>query len=147
RSIEEWDNVRWTRATSLVGPKNGREPEKEAMNANVTQATASQHQALTGKVSLVTGSTSGIGLAIARALAAQGSNVVLNGFGKATGSGGKRQRSAPGLGSRRTIRAPVRPVPAGMAEMSRRAGAAFGGLDFPVTNVGTRSVAPLSTSR
>ena len=38
-------------------------------------------RALEGKVSLVTGSTSGIGLAIAHALAAQGSAVVLNGFG------------------------------------------------------------------
>src|SRR6187402_2395082 len=38
-------------------------------------------RALEGKVSLVTGSTSGIGLGIARALAAQGSAVVLNGFG------------------------------------------------------------------
>ena len=36
---------------------------------------------LKGKTGLVTGSTSGIGLAIARALAAQGANVTINGFG------------------------------------------------------------------
>ena len=37
---------------------------------------------LDGRVSLITGSTSGIGLGIARALAAAGSAIVLNGFGK-----------------------------------------------------------------
>ena len=38
---------------------------------------------LKGKVAVVTGSTSGIGLAIARTCAQQGANVVINGFGDA----------------------------------------------------------------
>ena len=42
---------------------------------------AEETVSLSGKVALVTGSTSGIGLGIARALAAAGANVVLNGFG------------------------------------------------------------------
>ena len=40
---------------------------------------------LKGKTALITGSTSGIGLGIAKALAAQGAKVVLNGFGDAAG--------------------------------------------------------------
>jgi 3-hydroxybutyrate dehydrogenase len=39
------------------------------------------HEELAGRTSIVTGSTSGIGLGIARAFAAAGMNVVLNGFG------------------------------------------------------------------
>ena len=38
---------------------------------------------LKGKTALITGSTSGIGLGIAKAFAAQGANVILNGFGDA----------------------------------------------------------------
>ena len=40
---------------------------------------------LKGRTALVTGSTSGIGLGIAKALAAQGANVMLNGFGDVEG--------------------------------------------------------------
>jgi 3-hydroxybutyrate dehydrogenase len=52
------------------------------MNIAIKPENISSREALAGKVSVVTGSTSGIGLGIARALAAAGSEIVLNGFGK-----------------------------------------------------------------
>ena len=52
------------------------------MNVAMTERGASTAQLLKDKVSLVTGSTSGIGLGIVRAFAASGAAVVLNGFGK-----------------------------------------------------------------
>jgi 3-hydroxybutyrate dehydrogenase len=52
-----------------------------AMNIQLTQRSMPADRPLSGKVSLITGSTSGIGLGIAHALAGSGSDVVLNGFG------------------------------------------------------------------
>ena len=53
------------------------------MNIQIKTQNTSAARPLDGKVSLVTGSTSGIGLGIARALAQAGSAVVLNGLGAA----------------------------------------------------------------
>ena len=52
------------------------------MNIAIAPNNIKTGRALVGKVSLVTGSTSGIGLGIARALAAAGSHIVLNGLGR-----------------------------------------------------------------
>jgi 3-hydroxybutyrate dehydrogenase len=52
------------------------------MNIAVNSENLPTTKALAGRVSLVTGSTSGIGLGIACALAAAGSEIVLNGFGE-----------------------------------------------------------------
>jgi len=59
------------------------------------------------KVSLVTGSTSGIGLGIARALAAAGSAVVLNGFGIAVEIAKTRDQIAAISASRSAIQRPT----------------------------------------
>ena len=63
---------------------------------------------LKGKTALVTGSTSGIGLGIARALAQEGANVMINGFGdKAADRERSRAASRRSSASRRSIRPPT----------------------------------------
>ena len=61
------------------------------MLIELSRPAARQPQQLAGRVAVVTGSTSGIGLGIARALAEAGADVVLNGFGETTSA-----RSTPG---------------------------------------------------
>ena len=60
---------------------------------------------LEGKVALVTGSTSGIGLAIAKALAAEGAKLMINGFGDAG-----RHRARVRASSARSTTAPTCPT-------------------------------------
>ena len=63
---------------------------------------------LHSKSAVVTGSTSGIGLAIARALAKEGANVVINGFGDAARDReGTRRHREPNSASRRSTRRPT----------------------------------------
>ena len=98
---------------------------------------------LEGKTALVTGSTSGIGLGIARALATQRANVVLNGFGEATEIERLRAELAELSG---------KPVRYDDADMSRRdaiesmmgkALAEFGSIDVLVNNAGIQFVSPV----
>jgi 3-hydroxybutyrate dehydrogenase len=92
---------------------------------------------LTGKVALVTGSTSGIGLGIARALAAEGASVMLNGFGDAA----EIERLRAELKARYHSADMARP-----AEVHQLVGetvAQLGRIDILVNNAGIQHVAPV----
>ena len=81
------------------------------------------------KAAVVTGSTSGIGLAIARALARGGTNVMLNGFGDAGEIEKTRAEVERQCGVRALYSAADMSKPAEIAEMIRTAEQAFGGVD------------------
>jgi 3-hydroxybutyrate dehydrogenase len=98
---------------------------------------------LAGKVALVTGSTSGIGLGIARALAQAGASVVLNGFGAAE----EIERLRAELEATYATKVLYSPADMskpesieGMIEMTAQA---FGRLDILVNNAGIQHVAPI----
>ncbi|WP_395352209.1 3-hydroxybutyrate dehydrogenase [Variovorax sp. UC122_21] len=92
---------------------------------------------LKGKTALVTGSTSGIGLAIASALAQQGANIVLNGFGDAEAP--KAQIAA--LGVRAEYHGADMSKPDQIEDMMKFAAAEFGRVDILVNNAGIQHVA------
>ncbi|MEZ0280842.1 3-hydroxybutyrate dehydrogenase [Methyloceanibacter sp.] len=96
-----------------------------------------------GKVSLITGSTSGIGLGIARALAGAGSDVVLNGFGKPEEIEAARDGVAKDYGVRVDYSPADMSKPDSIAEMIETTLRKFGRLDVLVNNAGIQHVAPL----
>ena len=96
---------------------------------------------LKGKTALVTGSTSGIGLATAKALAAEGANVMLNGFGEAEAV--ERERAAIDAGGVRALHDGADLTRAEEIErLVRRTQDELGGLDILVNNAGMQHVAP-----
>jgi 3-hydroxybutyrate dehydrogenase len=98
---------------------------------------------LKGKSALVTGSTSGIGLAIARALAAEGANVTINGFGDKAAI----EKERAGIEKEFGVKAMYSPAdmskPVEIAGMVHTAEQAFGSLDILVNNAGIQYVAPI----
>jgi 3-hydroxybutyrate dehydrogenase len=96
-----------------------------------------------GKTALVTGSTSGIGLGIAEAFAAQGANVVLNGFGEAADIDALRSRLARQHGVTVGFDGADLSKPGDIEGMMATAVARFGAIDILVNNAGIQHVAPV----
>jgi 3-hydroxybutyrate dehydrogenase len=96
-----------------------------------------ENSMLKGKTALVTGSTSGIGLGIARALAAQGANIVLNGFGDVEGP----KAEVAALGVKVAYHGADMSKPAEIESMIAYAAAQFGRVDILVNNAGIQHVA------
>lgn len=100
-------------------------------------------RAMDGRVAVVTGSTSGIGLGIANALAAAGAMIVLNGIAERI----EAENLCQVLGARHDV--PVRfdaadmAKPASIRDMVERVGRSFGPVDILVNNAGIQYVAPI----
>ena len=98
---------------------------------------------LRGKVALVTGSTSGIGLAIARAFAAEGCDVVLNGLGDAAAIEKIRTGIETAHGVKAAYHEADMSKPAEIADLVAQADQQLGGVDILVNNAGIQHVAPV----
>ena len=97
---------------------------------------------LKGKTAVVTGSTSGIGLAIARAPGREGANVMINGFGEKSAI----EKERAGIEKEfavKAISAADMSKPAEIAEMIGTAEKTFGRVDVLVNNAGIQHVAPI----
>src|SRR5437764_1146213 len=98
---------------------------------------------LKGKSAIITGSTSGIGLGIASALAAEGCDVMLNGFGDPA----ETERLRAELAEQHRARTAYSPAdmtkPAEIRELIAETERHFGGVDILVNNAGIQHVAPI----
>jgi 3-hydroxybutyrate dehydrogenase len=100
-----------------------------------------QNRSLSSKTALVTGSTSGIGLGIAHALAAQGANIVMNGFGDAAAIDQLQKDIAQQYGVRTTYSGADMSKAIEIEQMMREAAKEMGGIDIVVNNAGIQHVA------
>ena len=99
--------------------------------------------ALEGKIALVTGSTSGIGLGIARALAAEGADIMLNGFGDAN----EIEKLRSGLAEEFKVKVAYDGAdlskPDQVEAIVKKTQGELGSLDILVNNAGIQFVAPV----
>ena len=99
---------------------------------------------LKGRSAVVTGSTSGIGLGVATALAREGCNVMLNGFGDAAAIEALRNRLAADHGVKVAYSGADMSKPAEIRAMIAHAARDLGGVDILVNNAGIQHVAPIT---
>lgn len=100
---------------------------------------------LKSKSAVVTGSTSGIGLAIARALAKEGANVLLNGFGKPEDIEKERVGIEAEFGVKAIYSGADMTKPEQIADMITLAETTFGAVDVLVNNAGIQFVSPIES--
>ncbi len=98
---------------------------------------------LKDKVALVTGSTSGIGLAVARAFAKEGANVVINGFGDAAAIEKERAGIETDFGVKALYSGADMTKGAEIAAMVEQAQKDLGSVDILVNNAGIQFVSPI----
>jgi len=113
------------------------------MNLELKPRHTTRPPLLAGKVGLVTGSTSGIGLGIARSLARAGANVVLNGFGPTDEIKKTQDAIADEFGVTVRYSAADMTLPDAIAGMVALTLEEFGRLDVLVNNAGIQHVAPI----
>ncbi len=97
---------------------------------------------LKGKTALVTGSTSGIGLALAHALAAQGANIVINGMGEPAVIN-EIERKLRDQGVQALYHGADMTQPKQIADLISTTHAKFGSLDVLINNAGIQHVSPV----
>lgn len=96
---------------------------------------------LKGKTALVTGSTSGIGLGIAKALARQGANIVLNGFGDVDGPRAEVLAAGEAAGAQVAYHGADMSRVADIEDMMKYSASQFGRVDILINNAGIQHVA------
>src|SRR5688500_12785725 len=113
------------------------------MNVSVMPRGTIGAQALEGKVAIVTGSTSGIGLGIARGLAASGASLVLNGFGDMAAIESTLDDIETASGVRTMFSGADMADPDSIAKMVEATLRRWGRVDILVNNAGVQHVAPI----